>query len=120
MENKLNNALAEATKFNQLSALEKIKLREERRDEALKLQVKEVAKRAAGIHFIIATQRPSVNSVPGDIKANLVRMSFRLPTKLDSRIVLDIPGAEGLDKPGLMIALIGGIKYLIQTPLFKG
>lgn len=53
--------------------------------------------RAAGIHIILATQRPSVKVLDGDIKANFpTRISFRLPTKIDSKVVLDQEGAETL------------------------
>jgi DNA segregation ATPase FtsK/SpoIIIE-like protein len=53
--------------------------------------------RAVGIHLIIATQRPSVDAVPGLLKANLpVRIAFRLPTATDSTTVLDEKGAENL------------------------
>lgn len=53
--------------------------------------------RAAGIHIILATQRPSVKVLDGDIKANFsTRISFRLPTATDSKVVLDQEGAEKL------------------------
>jgi S-DNA-T family DNA segregation ATPase FtsK/SpoIIIE len=53
--------------------------------------------RAVGIHLVIATQRPSVDAVPGQLKANLpVRVAFKLPTAIDSSTVLDEPGAENL------------------------
>lgn len=60
--------------------------------------------RAAGIHVIAATQRPSVDVVSGSIKANFpARLSFRLPSESDSRTVLGTPGAEHLLSQGDML-----------------
>jgi S-DNA-T family DNA segregation ATPase FtsK/SpoIIIE len=60
--------------------------------------------RAAGVHVIAATQRPSVNIVSGSIKANFqARLSFRLPSEADSRTVLGLTGAEHLLSRGDML-----------------
>ncbi|MCZ7647030.1 MAG: DNA translocase FtsK [Planctomycetota bacterium] len=72
--------------------------------------------RAAGIHVILATQRPSADVVTGLIKTNLpCRICFQVKSKIDSRIVLDTSGADKLAGKGDMLFLPPGSSNLIRA-----
>lgn len=81
------------------------------RPESIQTLIKQITQisRAAGIHIIVATQRPSVKVTPGDMKANLpARICFKLPTRVDSQVVLDDTGAENLLGMGDYLYKIAG------------
>ncbi|NSW46556.1 MAG: DNA translocase FtsK [Bacteroidales bacterium] len=71
--------------------------------------------RAVGIHLIIATQRPSTNIITGSIKANFpTRIAFRVTSMIDSRTIIDAPGANQLIGRGDMLISMGSDMVRVQ------
>lgn len=71
--------------------------------------------RAVGIHMIIATQRPSINIITGVIKANFpARIAFKVASMIDSRTILDTPGANQLIGKGDMLISTGSVLTRVQ------
>jgi S-DNA-T family DNA segregation ATPase FtsK/SpoIIIE len=76
--------------------------------------------RPAGIHLIIATQRPSVKIITGTIKANFTaRLAFKVATTIDSRTIIDVGGAEQLNGEGDMLLQAGAETIPLQGGLVE-
>lgn len=87
-------------------------------DQVVAKQIQSIAAkaRAAGIHVILATQRPTNESISGDIKANFdTRIAFKVPSFADSKVILNGSGAEKLEGYGdMLIKYAGGVEKRLQ------
>lgn len=101
-----------------IDELVSLMLNKELRADAERLLTKIVQlARAAGIHLIACTQRPSTDVIIGIMKANIpTRLCFSVPTKTDSRVVIDIGDAAGLYPPGRMIYMHGSTHKELHSP----
>ncbi len=105
-----------------IDELADLMLTSDRKDIEERIQSLTQKARAAGIHVVVATQRPSTNVITGVIKTNLTtRIAFSVPTDVDSRVILDHTGAQNLCGLGDMLYFISGMKspVRVQSPFIS-